>query len=360
MAVPFEIQGTMAGNGYIKAEMFNPKTEGRDGQPGIIAYTQDRVKRVYAAQPLVSATSGFNMNTSVGFSGTPDGIHDGTDSVLWTGTALSGTWDFASTAQAAAGTKSVDATAAIRNTEAQFERGSAITPSNYTAISGSIYITSWSTSGTKEVEIRLRLAGVDVGNILNLSDYVDTLTFNEWQTFIIPVDDFGAGGDVDQIVIKQIDIGLDVAPTYYLDEFQFEETGGFEDFTYAPGAKEVFHVELIAQGAVANVTEANMKSYNKFFGVPALSNGILTVIQQNNLLLLSIAVKQLFDIIPFPQSQPYEVFGDGTNTVGKLAAQFRIDLDGRKHDSFTYRVQDDLSSLLELNVWLYGWVEDVS
>lgn len=359
MAVPYELQGTMRGSGYIKAEMFNPKTEDRDGQPGLIVYTQDRVHKTYATQPLVSAASGFGMNTSVGFSGTPDGIHDGTDSVLWTGTALSGTWDFASTTQAAAGTKSVDATAAIRNTEAQFERSSAIAPSSYTAISGCIYITSWPTTGTKEVEVRLRLAGGDVGASLDLSNYVDTLTFNSWQSFIIPVDDFGAGSNIDQIVIKQIDSGPGLAPTYFLDEFQFEETGGFEDFTYAPGAKEVFHVELIAQGAVTNTTEALMKSYDKFFGIPALSNGILTVIQQNNLLLPSIAFKRTFDVIPFPQSQPFEVFGDGTNTVGKLASQFRIDLDGRKHDSFTYRVQDDLSSLLELNVWLYGWIEVV-
>jgi hypothetical protein len=47
------------------------------------------------------------MNINAESSGTPDQIHNGTDSTLWTAVATAGTWDFASTTHAAEGIATV-------------------------------------------------------------------------------------------------------------------------------------------------------------------------------------------------------------------------------------------------------------
>jgi hypothetical protein len=253
-----------------------------DIPPGLIVYNEPYRTQIAQTKAFLSETTGgLNANVDASFSGTPDGIHNGTDSVLWTASALSGTWDFASTTQAQAGTKSIEAINTVNNDEAQLERGSTITPSDYEAMTGYIYITAWPGSGTKDVELRARLAGVDVGNSVNLSDYITVGTLNTWQKFTIPLADLGLGGDpIDQLIVKTIDIGGGAAPDYYLDTLQWEETGSEIFSVTADTGSKFYGTDMTIvmadayDGTLASASHPNIK-YNQLLGLSKLTNGIV-------------------------------------------------------------------------------------
>ena len=75
-------------------------------------------------------TYGLDINQDASLGGSTDGIHDGTDTALWTASALSGTWTFNSTFTGTGwpsnGTQSIDATATVNGDQALFTRASAI------------------------------------------------------------------------------------------------------------------------------------------------------------------------------------------------------------------------------------------
>ena len=433
------------------ATIFDPATEGRDGDAGLTVYTEPRRILPITSRPLSSAVGSLEMAVSVGFSGTPDLIHDGTDSALWTASALSGVWAFADTSAAKQGVTtvidytglsgdtltingdgfantvltegvewtaatnnnttaaslqsaidaitgltatvvsavievtadsgsnitaftssdganlsaqaaSIDGTGAVKNSELQVERSSAIDSSAYIAFCGSIRIVGWPQTGTKDVEVRLRLAGANTGVSVNLSAYISTTNIGGWQNFIIPIADFGSSATIDQIVFLQIDTGAGVAPTYNLDSLSFQEAGGFTDFTYRPNNNERFGVKSFAltitdayTGTLSDNSMPNL-SYNKLLNQPKLDNGILTIAQSGGELLPSQALTQLRDFMVFPPVT-LESYGDGTNAVLKITSNFIFDLDGRQNDFFTYRVQDDLSGLISFNTWFFGTLE---
>ena len=133
----------------------------RNGDPqGLVVYTRPVNTLDSTVKFAINDTYGFNLNQDASFSGTPTGIHNGTDNIYWTASALSGTWNFASTVQAKDGTKSIDAVNTTNNNEALLSAGSDIDLENFTAVTGWIYITDWSDRGTlKEVEIEFRTSG---------------------------------------------------------------------------------------------------------------------------------------------------------------------------------------------------------
>lgn len=351
----------------IPVEIVGQDEEGRDaranvvrknGHHGIVAYTMDLHPRARATTTLLNATYGRAMNQTPAFTGTPENVHNGIDNVYWTASALSGTWTFNSTAQAHSGTNSIDATSSNNNREAQIEAGASIDANDYNSFAGWIYITGWSTAGSaKNVELRLRLAGVDVGVPIEISDYIDTSLFNEWQQFIIPTVDF-ASGTIDQVVIKTIDIGGGPAPDYYLDDMRFEELGGFIDYTYMPPNDKIFTITNIATNFVDNVAESAARNPLSFLGISKLANGILLRFDVANQIVLSLPVKCLYELNKFASVNDVETVSDGTTTHLKVTGFTEIKLNGKTRDSVTYRIQDDLSSLIDMEVWIFGYIED--
>ena len=96
------------------------------GRKGVYAIDTDGEN----ANRVLISTLGYALNSEYGFAmnqdaslGDPTGIHDGTDSSYWTGSAINGTWDFSSTDQAYEGTKSVDGTNTVDGDIAQFANG---------------------------------------------------------------------------------------------------------------------------------------------------------------------------------------------------------------------------------------------
>jgi hypothetical protein len=307
------------------------------------------------------------MNQNIAFSGTPDGIHDGTDSVLWTGSNLVGAnFVFDSTAQAKAGTKSVDGTATVNADEALFTRSSAIDSSGYAALSGSIYLTSWATSGTKEVSLRVRLAAVDVGVSVNLSDYIDTTIFNTWQDFVIPVVDFGLlGSNMDELVVQTVDIGGGAPPDYYLDELDWQETGGAETYLVEPTANHRYSITTMtiamADAYVSTLTDGTHQKlpYNQLLGVSELSTGIQFKLTTDDTVRFNSLFKHHLDFMGFPGTE-VQSGGDGTNTWATYNYTFDppFVMDARKGDKLEVIINDNLSGLLRLRVLVRGEEEE--
>jgi hypothetical protein len=334
----------------------------KDNLPaGIVTYNAPAESVIGQTKAITNPTYGLAMNIDAQFSGTPEGVHNGTDSVLWSATALSGTWDFASTTQAFAGTKSVEAINTVDGNEAQFEDTGTTDTSAFTAVSGAIYITGWPTSGTKEVELRLRLAGVDVGNIISLSGYIDVSVLNAWQTFAIPIADFGTGGaTVDQMIVKTVDLGGGAPPDYYLDAIQFEEVGS-EVYSVSADANSFYTINSlnIAMADAFNSTLADSSMpkipYNTLLGVSKLANGIGFKLTTGGVVRFNSTFQQHIDFMAFPRLS-YQSGGDATNTWMNYSIEFNpgFVLDGRIDDKLEVTLADDLSGLLYMRMLVRG------
>jgi hypothetical protein len=328
---------------------------------GILAYTEPFKDVVGQVKALVSPTTGADFNINAAFGGTPEVVHNGTDSVAWTGTALTGTWTFDSTAQAQAGTKSVDATATINNDEAQFEDGTPISNTGYTALTGFIYLTSWSPVGTKDVRLRNRLGGVDTGNELDLSNYIDTGNLGVWQNFTIPITDFGMPPqNIDQLIIKTIDVGGGTPPDYYLDTIQWEETGGVT-FTTEADKESIYSVTNInitfADAYASTLADASHQKipYNSLLALAALTDGISLKITTNELNDFNGIFRQHIDFMSFPGVK-CQSGGDGTNTwvTYDIPLVPPALLDSRTNDKIELSISEDLSGLLYARAFVRG------
>ena len=318
-------------------------TRSKAGPNGLVSYTEER--RIYQSEsaPFVNATYGIDMNVNAAFGGTPDGVHNGNDSVLWTDSALIGTWDFSSTAQAQSGSQSIDATSTVGNNEAQLERGSTIDLSGYVALSGWIYVTDWRVTGTKDVELRARIAGVDEGTSVSLSNYINEFVFDVWQKFVIPLSDMNLEtSTIDQLIITTIDIGGGPAPDYYLDNIQFEETGA--PITFAATAVEgtIFVVNRLLVTIAANVTDVDFDTY---MGV-SVTNPILFMIQQDGILEFAGAFAKISDSL-WTGGQIINRIDNPTKTLITLEVPFdgKYTFDSRRGDGMFFTLGDDFSSL---------------
>ena len=147
---------------------------------------QGRQQRALFAQ---DANGVSNMAINAAFGGTPEKIHNGTDSVEWTATAVSGTWDFASTDEAKNGTKSIDASLSINGSTFKMQNG-AIT-ANYEAITGWIKITKWD-QGDDSISIYGwdTTANAQIGDAVQIENFVSQTEIGSWQPFTLQTTDF--------------------------------------------------------------------------------------------------------------------------------------------------------------------------
>jgi len=323
----------------------------KNGNNGLVTYTQPFIEYEPLNVPAVNETFGNQMAGDHSTSGTPDKVHDGLDSVLWTASAISGTWVFNSSTQAHGGAQSVDATATVNSSIAQFAKGSDLTLANYVAISGWIYITAWSIVGTKEVNIYGwdTGAGTQNGVKINLGEYVDTNTFNEWQKFTISFEAFNfSGATVDAVRIETIDVGGQPPPDYYIDDLQFEEVGTPTTFAVIPPAGKVFNMHKFRYtlidayaGTLADATMPNL-SYNKLLGVSSLPVGLVFSRFKGSKPVGRAVIHDVGDAV-IAGAELINLMSDGTNTSITILREF---------------VEDDLSGLISLTAIATGVITD--
>jgi len=317
-------------------------------------------------RPFINSAGSNALNIDASVGGTPDGVHDGTDTALWTASALSGTWTFNSAFTGAGwpanGTQSVDATATVNGDQALFTRSSPINTDNYSSLSGGTYLTTYNVGGgglNNQILIFFRLAGAQVGVSQNLGDYIDTSSLNTGQSWNIPLSAFNVTGNVDEVVVQTVR-AAGQPPSYYLDVLQFEETGG-ETFVVAPekgtylGFKELsFIVVDNISTTLADNSMTNL-AYNQILSIPALTNGIILRGVAFGEVQASFSIRQLADFYDIGL-QIVDSFSDGTNTCLKISLtypEYAI-LDSRKGDRLELFISEDLSGLIKFSSFVIG------
>lgn len=340
MALPIEIRGE---DGRV-TNVVNPRADGN----GPIVYTTPLRDLQIQTLEFVNDDFGTEMNINGAVSGTPEGIHDGTDAVLWTATANVGTWDFASTTQAKNGTKSVDGTLSGNNGQASFVHPSAdISLANFSSVTGWIYITSWPV-GNKEVELQFVNNAINTGNSVGLSNYVNISQFNAWQHFLIPKGDFGLSTEtVDEILITTFKNTGAGTPAYFLDIINVEETGGGVTFSMGPSINQEGFLSGVDFLLVNASPSDAWKTYNQFFGLTALSPSTTLGYRNQEGFNLLRSISTLGDIMSFRGMRIHNELDDGVNVLIKFGIDFisPVLLKGSDGDELQFVVNDNLSNL---------------
>lgn len=338
--------------------------------PGLHVYTTSYDDTLGDGNFFINETFGADMNQDAGFTGTPDGIHNGTDSALWTGSNLTGTsFVFNSTDQAFAGTRSVySGTNPSDGDEALFTRASVVSSGSYVALTGAVYLTRWGVDD--DIKIRFRNGGTDVGVELSLSTYINSAELNSWQQFTIPLDSFiSSSSNIDQMVIKVVNITA-TSPRVYFDSLELQELGGSLAYTFSPATGTEFQVTGITIGIVATLdstfADSSLKrpsmpklAYNKILSENKLATGIVSLSVINNVLAFSGVYRQFMDFLMTPDTM-LESGSDGTTTWVRFSTSFDVDggspllLNADNGDYLQFIVNDDLSNLLYFRIIANG------
>lgn len=314
---------------------------------------------------FINESYGADLNQNVTLGGTPVKIHNGIDNVLWTASAISGIWTFDSTAQAHAGTRSIDGTATGKNSTAQFAKGSSQDLTGYTSISGWIYLTGWG-AGTQHLQFFgwNVSTGVIVGNLINIDDYINTGILNSWQKFTISLSDMGLAGATIS-AFRLVVTATSITPNFYLDDLQIEETGTPIEFQLEPDTGTWLHVNsfqiLMADAYSGTVADGTMPSipYDSLLGVSALVTGISYKRVTSGEIVSSAVIKQFLDFMAFSNANVTGYGSDGTNTWITVNMQFTepVILKSEEEDKMSLTINDDLSDLLLLRVGAGSKVE---
>jgi len=313
------------------------------------------------------------INQDAGYGGTPEVLYaeNSGEPTEWTASAISGTWTFNSATVAHAGTVSISATATTNNDTMQLLNATITDLSGYVALTGWIYITSWSVVGTKNINIygyNTATASI-VGTIVNINNYVNVSSLNTWQKFSIPLSDMNLSGQsINAIRIATIS-STGTTQDYYLDDIQLEETGSKSYWVKKPESfdKYVYISELnvfiadnmsgitTVTGSTENATLQNI-SYDKLMGLSALTNGINFQLINNSAVVFNYNFKQMSDFLNYPFLDSFITGGDGTNSWVRLRYRFDTPIVLRDYytDYFRIETSEDLSSLLDFKVSVGG------
>jgi len=349
----------------IKAHVHPFSTAARKDHVGLLALTERLTKFNPELQLFSNDDFGTAMNQNVSFSGTPEIIHNGGTSTEWTGTAISGTWNFADSDK-------ITITSADNNDQASFaeEGATTIDMNGFTALTGKIDLDIYN-AANNSITIEFDNAGVVAGNSINLNDFIDTGNFSE-QSFAIPKAQFGLSTQLlDGMTITINRIG-GTKPTMKFDDIQFEQTGTPAVFTAITTAGERFHAtglrvvladNITGITTVAGATETTAVpnlSYDALLGVSALTNGIVFQIVRDGEVSLAVNLKQIGDFLTTGGTIVNHI-SDGTNTFISLVFEFVEPIviigDGGDSNFMSLTINDNLSGLLEFRAVARGSIE---
>lgn len=351
------------------ANLINNSTSDVDTTPGekraLVVATRDLKTFDPITKHFSNTTYGFDMNVNGAIGGTEEQVYtDGAGGTTWPWTAISGVWNFASTTEVHSGTSSIDATATNNGNTAQaLKTGGPFSLTGLNSLHGYIYVTSWPTTGVKEVLVYgwNTATGTIIGTAVNIGNYINTQQFNVWQSFTIPLAQMGlTGQSIYALRVQTVETGTGVAPNYYLDDISFFQGVSIE-FQIAPDAETWLHVCSInfafadayegivtVAGSTENATLPAL-SYDKLLGVNQLANGIVFQIVKNGTTYSNASFRNLFDYVILPPTQVIGYAGDGTNAWLQVrwTPPAPIILKAEEEDYISLIVQDDLTGLLE-------------
>jgi len=340
--------GTQAG-----AEMHE-----RDSVSGQVVYTREYAERENARKPLVNDVYGTAMHQNATFGGTPVNIHDGGDAAGWTGTATAGTWAFADTTNPSAGTACVSLTSANNNDSANFA-GTTIAGSSYSAITLQIRLETYDPANNS-IRLQFSNSGVPVGAEVLIDDYINITTIGAYQPAIIPLSDL----TIENESFDECDITVDRAggtkPTFRIDEFQIEETGGGVRFEVRPAPRHVFYVNRLWITWIDNTTGNASLDYSKILGA-TLTNGISFVRKTKSGSSSVLIADKIGDFYRAGFTRKL-IQDDGANTILTVELCFdrAIALNSLYDDYIYIEINDDLSGLINMTAVASGEEETIN
>jgi len=304
---------------------------------------------------------GVDMNIDASTGGTPEPIHDGTDSVIWTASDIvgGGKTTFNSTNQAYAGTKSIKVDNAPVDDVFQLTKASALDCTGYVSLTMWVYVDKdWKARDYVELYGWDTAAGSQVGTSVNLTNYFSYNVYDVWQKITIPLTDMGAlslSTTLDAFRVKQT-AKEGKAPKYYLDTIQFEQTGTPVTYSLKPDKGTWLHVKTftisVADALASTLADATMPNlaYNKLLG-ETLTSGVTYQRTQNDEVQFSQTVLGLLGFLQLPRTA-YSCGSDGTNTWLTLSVEHiePLVLKEENDDTLSWTISEDLSGLLHFRI----------
>lgn len=342
----------------------------RDGDTGLIVYTQPMLQVSPIAVPFTNATYGVEMNQNAALTGSGNRIHDGLDTVLWTGSSIQGgKYTFSSGDRAFVGSTSFKTDNAAVNDIAQFATGSLVTTGDFSALTFQINIDKDWTTDSIVIYGWNTGTGLKVGVNVELKNYFEEMVFDVWQAATIPLSDFGLGGtqQIDAIRVEQIS-KAGKGPKYYLDEIQLAgtPTSAPELYSVTPTIGQRMYVSsmklYVADNIGATLADASMQSlsYDKLLGLNSLTFGMVFRRIVNGVVDFSAIIRNISDLL-FVGFDLVDTISDGTNTFITFEFDFTSSspLDSRTNDRIEIILNDDLSDLLYLRSILNVGIENI-
>ena len=317
----------------------------------------------------VNPDYGIEMNQDGKYGGTPILVHDGTDTVAWTFSEPVGTkWEADSTDHFYDTAKSLKCDNANVGDIVQVINN--VGPGNDVTITASyVAVTMWIFVDAEWIagdsfSLYAHLDGSLEGNAVNLEDYFDYTKHDVWQFIAIPVADLGIqASDIDAFRIENAARAGAKSPTFYIDEWQIEETGAPIEFTIEPNLGTWFHVEsyqtLFVDAYDADNADSTMPhlSYEKILG-ETFTEGYLyeRYSDGNPLPLFSVRVLGIADLLQFPQSKLSNYISDGTNSLITISQDqiVPLTLKAENLDKLVITLQDTFSTLLRFRMTVTG------
>lgn len=340
-----------------EASVHTPTSVGSDEISGLVVYNHSLETGVPLFQFFSDESGAVDQNIDASAAGTLTNIHNGTDSVLWTAVAEVGTWDFASTAQANTGTKSIEITS-TRDGVASFTNLSPLNVTDYSDLRFFLYIDVWPALGNKNIVVQLSLNGSAVGSTVNVSSYADTTAAGSWQLVNIPTTDFAVGtAQFDAIIVSVVNTGAGPTLSGYIDDMALVGSGtsGRRAFSIGPPPDQVWVINKIKWTAVST---SNSIKYDEFFGIPALTNGYTLSFESQDKEKNSFLVNTFFGLAQYPNVSLNII--SGTNSIFEVffdIPQNQQVLVGRLNQKISLTVQDNLSSMQKFRTTALGYVK---
>lgn len=352
---------------YIIDPVNNLKAEVNDDfgkeDRSLVVATRPLKEFINRIEFFFNPTFGIDMNVTPTVGGTDINIHDGLDNIYWTATGIVGParWDFNSLAQSHTGTHSIDATGTVNGDEAEFVKGSEQDLTGYSSLSGWIYITSWSTFGTKNIHIHGwdTTSSMQVGGIVFIGDYIEKTTFNVWQKFVIPLGDLDLVGEtIDAIRVSTLSSGGGLPPDYYLDDLKIEEEGAPLHYSIEPPFDTWLWIDQITITMVAALDTTLLNSsmhnlsYDKFLTLASLPVGLLFQRFHEGDITLTVNFHHILDVLQLPNTNILNVGSDGVTTWFTLNQVFAspIVLKAEEGDRLVFSVRDDMTGLIRFRI----------
>jgi len=324
---------------------------------GLIVFTEDLLTSTPVIGVLFNTDNGIDMNVDGAFGGTPDGIHNGTDSALWTASTLSGTkFTFDSTDRANSGTMSIKTDNGGVGDAFQVLRASTIDLSTFSSISLAVNVDKdWNANSDDSIEFGGydTGTGLDIGTPVLLENYFNETVTDTWHNLAIPLTDLSLSGTTLDAFKLTVVAKAGKGPKFYMDDIQLEETGGGVSYTLAPDRGKDMYLNSLRFTLADDITAL---SFDQFMGVSALTTGVTVQLRSRGKIIDSFTITDIGDMVSIGANITTEMT-DSTNTMVSLDLVFSkpLVMVAADLDEITININDDLSSLLVFRCIVSGY-----